>query len=131
MAWVETARNGVWVQEGMRFPKVYTEEDKKQYFYLCFLEDRNTGTVWLKCGVTCNIEARMTAHQRRYGIVRLFWISPVFSKYTAGKVEDEFKDFGKNHLNWEWVRQDRFILPDEVVEVEVRVRKTYTIPVYR
>lgn len=131
MEWVETKSKDISLLKGMRYPKAYREEEKKQYFYLCFIEDRQTQTVWLKCGITCNPERRMNEHRIHYGKIKVLWFSPVLSKYTAGKVEDNFKDFSRNHLGWEYKRNDRFILPNDVKVVEVQVRKTYIIPVYR
>ena len=127
MNWEKSSEHGVYLLEGSKFPKGYKEVDQKQYFHLCFIEDRKSNTVWLKCGITCNPKERMKAHYHMYGIVCLLWVSPIFSKYTAGKVEDEFKDFTRNHLAWEYIRNDRFIMPDGITTIEVRVRKTYTI----
>lgn len=126
MEW-EQVSPGVSLPKGSKYPIAYKETDGKQYFYLCHIKDRNSDTVWLKCGTTCNPKERMTAHYREKGEVRVIWFSPVYTKYTALKIEDNFKDFYRNHMEWAYIRNDRFIIPEGITTVEVMVRKTYTI----
>jgi hypothetical protein len=124
----EKVATGIFVKEGIVIPRPFSEDDKKGYIYLCLIRDNATGRVWLKVGTTCNIMQRMTRHRYTFqSDIIILWISPAVSKYTTLKVEDEFKDFTKNHLEWEYVPQDRFFMPENTLQIEVRIRKTYII----
>lgn len=118
----------VFVREGVKISKAFKDVDNKGYLYLCYVWDKEIKRERLKVGTSCDVLRRMREHQRDFGgQVRLFWVSPTFSKYTTLRVESNFKDFTRNHLEWDYKRNDRFLVPEGVEVVEVVVRKTYVI----
>lgn len=126
----EKVAEKIFVREGVKIPKSFADSEKKGYVYLCFIYDYATHKSWLKVGTSCNVMQRMKQHLSTHkSDIQILWISPALSKYTTLKVEDEFKDFTRNHLEWEYIRQDRFFMPDNVSEVEIKIRKTYVVPV--
>ena len=127
MTWVKTDKEDLFLKEGENFPKGYTKEKEKSYFYLAFIEDKENKIKWLKCGITCNPKRRMIEHTRKYSNIKLVWVSPLYSTYTAIRVENNFKKYVLKELKWKYQRNDRFILPDNVKSVKVKVRKTYEV----
>ena len=55
---------------------------------------------------------------------------PVTSEYTTLRVEKQTKEFWReNFPEWQYMRNDRFIIPEDVKEVEIKVRKIYRFAV--
>ena len=54
------------------------------------------------------------------------WFLPL-SKYNTLRYEDKNRKIWQDMGIGEFVRNDRFIIPDDLAEVEITIRKTYKI----
>lgn len=97
---------------------------EKQYIYLLRIgEPKNR---LFKIGTTNNLDRRCKEHKRAYKEdVTVLGVIPVTSKFTTLRVEEQTKEKWKQNANWEYKRNDRFIIPPEVEKVQITVRKTY------
>lgn len=123
----------IYVREGIRIPKSYTEEENKTYVYLLKIETNEKFSpypVIHKVGTTCSIMHRMKALLYNYQCksITILWISPAYSTSTALRVETNFRT-NINQEEWIAIPKDRFILPDNVKEITIKVRNEYTIKV--
>jgi hypothetical protein len=57
---------------------------------------------------------------------RYIWTHPL-SKYNTLRYEDRNRKAWQECGIGEFVRNDRFVLAEEVTEVEIKIRKTYKI----
>ena len=113
---------------------------EKEFLYVGFYTS-TTGEYVLKIGTTNDLERRRSEHNRNYkkspehtmpkdGKFEYLW-SRSLSKYNTLRYED------KNRARWkelgigEFIRNDRFILQEIPESVNVVIRKTYTIPLYK
>lgn len=83
-----------------------------------------------KIGTTNSPLSRMKEHLRYYKFeynIEILWISPAYSKYTTLRIEDKMKRWWIEANQWEYIRNDRFIIPDSVKEVTITVKKDYII----
>lgn len=88
--------------------------------------------VYHKIGTTDRPLDRLKEHLRNYKYqfdIDVLWFSPRYSKYTTLRIEDKQKQWWIENTEWEYVRNDRFIIPDYVKEVTVTVRKDYIIQI--
>ena len=74
---------------------------------------------------------RMKEHKRYYKKdIEVLGVIPVTSEYTTLRVEKQTKEKWRAEFpEWEYKRNDRFIIPQEVTEVEIKVRKIYRFAV--
>lgn len=83
-----------------------------------------------KIGTSNNILRRMKEHLKYYEEnIRILWISPKYSKYTTLRIEDKQKGYWREFEDWEYVNNDRFIIPEKVEEITITVRKDYKIKI--
>lgn len=81
-----------------------------------------------KIGTTNNIARRMKEHERNYKqSIEVIWISPVYSKYTALRVEEQTIQRWKQLPGFEYIRNDRFKIDNSIHKVTIKVRKEWTI----
>ena len=72
---------------------------------------------------------RMKEHLRNYGEdLYVLWISPAYSKWTTVRVEDRQKKWWREQGGWQYLRNDRFVIPEGVKEITITVRKEWRIP---
>ena len=108
----------------------------KEILYVGTYTDTDGNRI-LKIGTTKNLKRRQKEHDRAYkrttahtmpedSSFEYIWTKPL-SKYNTLRYEDS------NKAQWiadnigEYVRNDRFVIADELTEVEINIRKTYKI----
>ena len=108
----------------------------KEFFYVGhYLAE--SGNYILKVGTTNNLQRRRTEHNRAYratpnypiiagGSFEYDWFIPL-SKYNTIRTEDRTKDRFKESGFGEFLDNDRFVFAEKPAEVEITIRKTYTI----
>jgi hypothetical protein len=102
---------------------------KKKGEYLYFIRIGQKCVRLHKIGTTNDMFDRMKEHLRNYKEnIFILWISPSYSKWTTVRVEDRQKKWWIEHTNWQYLRQDRFIIPPGVKEITITVRKEWHIP---
>ena len=70
----------------------------------------------------------MGEHKRTYKKdVEILGTITLTSEWTPLKVEKRMIEKWKTETNWKYLRNDRFIIPDEVDEVIITVKKDYKI----
>ena len=85
-----------------------------------------------KIGTTDRPLERMKEHLRSYKYqynIEVLWFSPCYSKYTTLRIEDRMKSWWIEQQAWEYIRNDRFIIPTETKEIIITVRKDYIIKI--
>ena len=77
------------------------------------------------------MDRRMKEHKRYYKQdVEVLGTIAVTSEFTTLRVEKLTKqEWQEKHPDWEYLRNDRFIIPEGVKEIEIKVRKTYKFAV--
>ena len=109
----------------------------KEFLYIGYYRDTANNFI-LKIGTTNDLDRRRKEHTRNYRKSPKYTLSPddeftylwnlPLSKYNTTRYED------KNRQKWqemgigEFVRNDRFVLNEIPPQVEITIRKTYTIP---
>lgn len=115
----------------IRFISFTFKEGDYLYFIRLTPADKNEKVTY-KIGTTNDPVGRMKEHLRYYKFqydIEVLWISPRYSKYTTLRIEDRMKRWWIEKGEWEYIRNDRFIIPDHVKEVVVTVRKDYIIQI--
>ena len=71
----------------------------------------------------------MLEHERNYKKpVTVLWLSPKLrGRFTSLKVEEDNKEKWINGTNWEYLRNDRFIIPPEITSVKITIKKDYFV----
>ena len=109
---------------------------EKELLYIGTYTDIDGNRI-LKIGTTNDLKRRAREHNRTYkratahtmpieSSFEYIWTLPL-SKYNTLRYED------KNKVAWqemgigEYVRNDRFVISEELTEVEIKIRKTYKI----
>ena len=105
--------------------------NQKPKYYIYFIRIGEPEQRLFKIGTTNNMDRRMKEHKRYYKQdVSVLGTITVTSEYTTLRVEKQTKlDWIENHPDWEYLRNDRFIIPEDVKEIEIKVRKTYKFAV--
>lgn len=113
------------------FSKVKIPKGKGDFVYfISFPKERKKGKKLVKIGTTNDILRRMKEHSKYYNTdVVIEWISPAYSKWTTLRVEDRMKKFWIEKPFWQWVRNDRFLIPDTVSKITITVRKDYSFEI--
>ena len=98
----------------------------KEYIY--FIRIGEPAARLFKIGTTNNIDRRMKEHKRAYKKdIEILGIIALTSKYTTLRVEQRMIEKWKTFDGWTYKRNDRFIIPEDVQEVVITVRKDYKI----
>ncbi len=80
-----------------------------------------------KIGTSNSLMRRMKDHLRSYEQdIYILWISPIYSKWTTIRIEAKHIEKWAKENNWEYVRNDRFIIPENVEKISIVVRKEWT-----
>lgn len=99
--------------------------------YIYFLSVGDPADRVFKIGTTNRPRERMMEHERAYQKpVTVIWLSPpLSSKWTTLKVEEKMKEDWIAGKPWEYMRNDRFKIPENVTEVVITIKKNYVIPI--
>ena len=109
---------------------------EKEFLYVGHYIDTD-GNYILKIGTTNDLKRRQTEHTRNYkkspqyqmpkdGKFEYDWYLKL-SKYNTLRYEDRNRKIWQNLGIGEFVRNDRFVVSEELEEVEIKIRKTYKI----
>ena len=111
--------------------KVPIPKKKGDYLYfISFPDERTEEKKLVKIGTTNDIIRRMKEHQRYYNTTILIeWISPAYSKWTTLRIEDRMKKFWIEKPFWQWVRNDRFLIPNSISKITITVKKDYSFEI--
>ena len=106
------------------------KEKQKNKYYIYFVRIGEPTERLFKIGTTNNMQRRMGEHKRYYKKdIEVLGVIPVTSEYTTLRVEKQTKEKWKQNKDWEYLRNDRFIIPQNVTEVIIKVRKEYKFAV--
>jgi len=109
------------LREGIKIPKDYC-------FYILQLGD--PAERYYKIGMTDNLTRRMYEHlgNKSYDNreITVLFAKPCASKYAAERIEDNVREYLKE-LGFEYKRNDRFIIPEEVDKIIVKVKKEWVV----
>ena len=110
-------------------PKAQKQKNGKDYQYVYFLRIGNPRERLFKIGTTNDPRRRMLEHERAYKKpVTILWLSPKLrGRFTSLKVEEDTKEDWIANKNWEYLRNDRFIIPPEVDSVKITIKKDYFV----
>lgn len=105
--------------------------NQKPKYYIYFIRIGEPADRLFKIGTTNDMERRMKEHKRYYKQeVEVLGTIAVTSEFTTLRVEKLTKqDWRENHPDWQYLRNDRFIIPEDVKEIEIKVRKIYKFAV--
>ena len=96
--------------------------------YLYFLRVGNPDERVFKIGTTNRPLERLQEHMRAYGTdLEVLWFSPAYEWLTTLRIERRQKDYWIQNMNWQYIKNDRFIIPPDVKEIVIKVRKEYHI----
>ena len=109
---------------------------EKEFLYVGTYTDTDGNRI-LKIGTTNNLKRRKSEHNRAYKQTtahtmpsdqsfEYIWTLPL-SKYNTLRYEDRNRERWKEMEVGEYVRNDRFVIAEELTEVEIKIRKTYKI----
>ena len=109
---------------------------EKELLYIGTYTDVDGNRI-LKIGTTNDLKRRKSEHNRTYkratvhtmpsdASFEYIWTHPL-SKYNTLRYEDKNKEKWKAENVGEYVRNDRFVIPEELTEVEIKIRKIYKI----
>lgn len=106
----------------------------KEFFYVGHYISVN-GEYVLKVGTTNDLNRRIKEHNKSYAKTPHYPRATEFeydffiplSKYNTLRTEDNTKQKFINENFGEYVRNDRFVFAEKPKQIEVTVRKTYTI----
>ena len=96
----------------------------KEYIY--FIRIGEPAQRLFKIGTTNNIDRRMKEHKRSYKEdIEILGIIPLTSRFTTLRVEERTIEKWKTFDGWIYKRNDRFIIPEDVQQITITVRKDY------
>ena len=109
---------------------------EKEYLYVGHYTDTDGNRI-LKIGTTNDLNRRRYEHNTNYRRAKThtmpkeesfeyIWTHKL-SKYNTLRYEDRNRQAWQECGIGEFVRNDRFVLAEEVAEVEVKIRKTYKV----
>ena len=110
-------------------PTAKKQKNGKDYQYVYFLRIGDPQERLFKIGTTNDPRRRMLEHERNYKKpVPVLWLSPKLrGRFTSLKVEEDNKEKWINGTNWEYLRNDRFIIPPEITSVKITIKKDYFV----
>mgnify|MGYP000180678628 CR=1 FL=1 len=108
-------------------PTAKKQKNGKDFQYVYFLRIGDPQERLFKIGTTNDPRRRMLEHERNYKKpVTVLWLSPKLrGRFTSLKVEEDNKEKWIAGTNWEYLRNDRFIIPPEVDSVKITIKKDY------
>jgi len=113
------------VYSRVKLPKAFLDSDEKGYLYFIRI-----GQDVYKIGTACDVLRRMIQHCKYYeNEIYILWISPPLSKYTTLRIEERTKKIWKTFEGWEYKNNDRFIIPDNVKELTIKIKKDYSFSI--
>ena len=96
--------------------------------YLYFLRIGAPENRKFKIGTSNDVLRRMVEHATSYKEpIYVLWVSPLLSKYTTLRIEDRQKQEWIDGKPWDYIKNDRFIIPKGVDRVGIRIRKIYEV----
>ena len=109
---------------------------EKEFLYVGFYHDIDNNKI-LKIGTTDNLTRRGYEHNTNYRKAKKYtmpktekfhyiWTLPL-SKYNTLRYEDRNREMWQNQGIGEFVRNDRFVIAEELAEVEIKIKKIYKI----
>ena len=109
---------------------------EKEFLYVGNYTDTDGNRI-LKIGTTDDLKRRRYEHNHNYRRAKThtmpkdqsfeyIWTHPL-SKYNTLRYEDRNRERWQEMGIGEFVRNDRFIIGEELTEVEIKIRKTYKI----
>lgn len=109
---------------------------EKEFLYVGFYIDTEGNRI-LKIGTTNDLKRRQGEHNRTYKRTKehtmptensfeYIWTHPL-SKYNTLRYEDRNRQLWQEMGIGEFVRNDRFVIAEDLTEVEIRIRKVYKI----
>ncbi len=109
---------------------------EKEFLYIGNYTDTDGNRI-LKIGTTDDLKRRRYEHNHNYRRAKThtmpkdqsfeyIWTHPL-SKYNTLRYEDRNRERWQEMGIGEFVRNDRFIIGEELAEVEIKIRKTYKI----
>ena len=109
---------------------------EKEYLYVGLYIDTNGNRI-LKIGTTNDLDRRRYEHNTKYRRAKThtmpkdesfhyIWTHKL-SKYNTLRYEDNNRALWQKMGIGKFVRNDRFIIAEEVTEIEVKIRNTYKI----
>lgn len=110
-------------------PTAKKQKNGKDYQYVYFLRIGDPQDRLFKIGTTNDPRRRMLEHERNYKKpITVLWLSPKLrGRFTSLKVEEDNKEKWIAGTNWEYLRNDRFIIPPEVDSVKITIKKDYFV----
>lgn len=103
---------------------------RKNKYYIYFVRIGEPCERLFKIGTTNDMDRRMKEHKRYYKKdVAVLGVIPVTSEYTTLRVEKNTKEMWKQNKDWVYLRNDRFIIPKDVTEITIKIRKEYRFAV--
>lgn len=110
-------------------PTAKKQKNGKDYQYVYFLRIGDPQERLFKIGTTNDPRRRMLEHERNYKKpVTVLWLSPKLrGRFTSLKVEEDNKEKWINGTNWEYLQNDRFIIPPEITSVKITIKKDYFV----
>lgn len=111
-------------------------KNDKEFLYVGHYYDI-LGRYLLKIGTTNDLKRRRAEHTRNYRKAKNYqmpadaefeylWSLPL-SPYNTHRYEDKTREMWKEKAIGTFVRNDRFVLSEVPDEVEITIKKTYTI----
>lgn len=110
-------------------PTAKKQKNGKDFQYVYFLRIGDPQERLFKIGTTNDPRRRMLEHERNYKKpVTVLWLSPKLrGRFTSLKVEEDNKGKWIAGTNWEYLRNDRFIIPPEVDSIKITIKKDYFV----
>lgn len=108
--------------------KLTSKENEKQKnkYYIYFVRIGEPKERLFKIGTTNDMKRRMGEHKRYYKKdITVLGVISVTSEYTTLRVEKQTKEKWKQNKDWVYMRNDRFIIPEDVKEITIKIRKEY------
>ena len=107
---------------------------EKEYFYVGHYT-ATSGEYVLKVGTTNDLNRRIKEHNKSYSKTPHYPRATEFeydfyillSKYNTLRTEDKTKARFIEENFGEYVRNDRFVFEEKPTQIEITIRKTYTI----
>lgn len=109
---------------------------EKEFLYIGNYTDTDGNRI-LKIGTTDDLKRRRYEHNHNYRRAKThtmpkdqsfeyIWTHPL-SKYNTLRYEDRNREMWQKMEIGEFVRNDRFVISEELTEVEIKIRKIYKI----
>lgn len=98
---------------------------EKEFLYFGYIGDLSART--FKIGTTNDLDRRRAEHCRAYKLPFTYLWHVRLSKWNTLRHEQRTKDAWKKEPTWEYIRNDRFIIPKTTSSISITIRKTYLI----